>query len=107
MYNVELVEVLKGPGGFLYGSNPLAGAVNIVRKQPLPAKLFSFGGAGGSYDNYEGYFDWNYGDPDGSVDFRLNGLLRDQGSYRDGKDGRTGRSIPRSHSVSETRGGST
>ncbi len=90
MYNVELVEVLKGPGGFLYGSNPLAGAVNIVRKQPLPAKLFSFGAAGGSYDNYEGYFDWNYGNPDGNVDFRLNGLLRDQGSYRDGKDGRTG-----------------
>jgi outer membrane receptor protein involved in Fe transport len=90
MYNVELVEVLKGPGGFLYGSNPLAGAVNIVRKQPLPAKLFSFGAAGGSYDNYEGYFDWNYGNPEGSVDFRLNGLLRDQGSYRDGKEGRTG-----------------
>ena len=90
MYNVELVEVLKGPGGFLYGSNPLAGAVNIVRKQPLPAKLLSFGAAFGSYDNYEGYFDWNYGDPDGSVDFRLNGLLRGQGSYRDGKQGGTG-----------------
>jgi TonB-dependent siderophore receptor len=82
--------VLKGPGGFLYGSNPLAGAVNIVRKQPLPAKLFSFGAAGGSYDHYEGHFDWNYGDPQGSVDFRLNGLFRDQGSYRDGKEGRTG-----------------
>ncbi len=90
MYNVELVEVLKGPGGFLYGRNPLAGAVNIVRKQPLPAKLFSFGGAFGSYDNYEGHVDWNYGDPDGSVDVRLNGLFRDQGSYRDGKEGRTG-----------------
>jgi TonB-dependent siderophore receptor len=89
MYNVELVEVLKGPGGFLYGSNPLAGAVNIVRKQPLPARLLSFGAVGGSYDNYEGYLDWNYGDPDRSVDFRLNGLFRDQGSYRDGKEGRT------------------
>jgi TonB-dependent siderophore receptor len=90
MYNVELVEVLKGPGGFLYGSNPLAGAVNIVRKQPLPAKLLSFGGALGSYDNYEGYLDWNYGDPEGSVDFRLNALYRDQGSHREGKDGRIG-----------------
>jgi TonB-dependent siderophore receptor len=90
MYNVELVEVLKGPGGFLYGSNPLAGAVNIVRKQPLPAKLLSFGAAGGSYDNYEGYFDWNHGNPEGSVDFRVNGVFRDQGSYRDGKEGRTG-----------------
>ena len=90
MYNVELVEVLKGPGGFLYGRNPLAGAVNIVRKQPMPAKLFSFGGAFGSHDNYEGYVDWNHGGPDGKVDVRLNGLFRDQGSYRDGKEGRTG-----------------
>ncbi|HJS74889.1 MAG TPA: TonB-dependent receptor [Vicinamibacteria bacterium] len=90
MYNVELVEVLKGPGGFLYGSNPLAGAVNLVRKQPVPAKLFSFGASGGSHDNYEGYFDWNYGNPDGKVDFRVNGLFRDQGSYRDGKEGHTG-----------------
>lgn len=90
MYNVELVEVLKGPGGFLYGRNPLAGAVNVVRKQPLPAKLLTFGASGGSYDNYEGHFDWNYGTPEGNVDVRLNGLLRDQGSYRDGKDGRTG-----------------
>jgi TonB-dependent siderophore receptor len=90
MYNVELVEVLKGPAGFLYGSNPLAGAINLVRKQPLPAKLLSFGASGGSHDNYEGYFDWNHGNPDGKADFRVNGLFRDQGSYRDGKEGRTG-----------------
>jgi TonB-dependent siderophore receptor len=88
-YNVELVEVLKGPGGFLYGSNPLAGAVNLVRKQPLPARLLSFGATGGSHDNYEGYLDWNYGDLEGRADFRVNALLRDQGSYRDGKEGRT------------------
>ena len=87
MYNVELVEVLKGPGGFLYGSNPLAGAVNVVRKQPLPAKLFRAGGSFGSYDNYEGSFDWNTGSLERSVDFRVNGLLRSQGSHRDGKEG--------------------
>ena len=34
MYNTERVEMFKGPAGFLYGPNPLAGAVNIVRKQP-------------------------------------------------------------------------
>jgi TonB-dependent siderophore receptor len=89
MYNVELVEVLKGPGGFLYGRNPLAGAVNVVRKQPLPANLFLASGSFGSYDNYEGAFDWNYGSLERSVDFRVNGLLRSQGSHRDGKEGRT------------------
>ena len=39
LYNVERVEVLKGPGGFLYGRNPLAGTVNLVRKQPVPETL--------------------------------------------------------------------
>lgn len=89
MYNVELVEVLKGPGGFLYGSNPLSGAVNLVRKQPVPADLFSFSGSAGSFNSYEGSFDWNVGDADRPLSFRLNGLLRDVGSYRDGKEGRT------------------
>ena len=39
LYNVRQVEVLKGPAAFLYGGNPLAGAVQIVRKQPLARPL--------------------------------------------------------------------
>lgn len=89
LYNVERVEVLKGPGGFLYGQNPLAGAVNLVRKQPAPANFLDFHVAAGSFENYEGSFDWNTGSVDDAVSFRLNGLFRDQGSHRDGKDGRT------------------
>jgi TonB-dependent siderophore receptor len=89
LYNVELVEVLKGPGGFLYGRNPLAAAVNLVRKQPVPAPLLGFGASAGSFDRYEGSFDWNHGTAENRAAFRLNGLFRDEGSYRDGKDGRT------------------
>jgi catecholate siderophore receptor len=90
LYNVERVEVLKGPGGFLYGPNPLAGAMNLVRKQPAPGSFFDFHAAAGSFDNYEGSFDWNAGSADSPIAFRLNGLYRDQGSYRPGKGGRTG-----------------
>lgn len=90
LYNVERVEVLKGPGGFLYGANPLAGAINLVRKQPVPANFFDFRVAAGSFENYEGSFDWNAGSVDKAVSFRLNGLFRDQGSHREGKGGRTG-----------------
>jgi catecholate siderophore receptor len=89
LYNVELVEVLKGPGGFLYGSNPLAGAVNLVRKQPLPASLFGFSANAGSYDRYQGSLDWNYGNTEDVAAFRVNALYRDEGSYRDGKGGHT------------------
>ena len=90
LYNVERVEVLKGPGGFLYGQNPLSGAVNLVRKQPAPANFLDFRVAAGSFENYEGSFDWNTGSTDDAVSFRLNGLFRDQGSHREGKGGRTG-----------------
>ena len=89
MYNVERIEVLKGPGGFLYGSNPLAGAVNIVRKQPLPTSFFDFKGSAGSFDTFEGAFDWNTGSVDQPFSYRINGLLRDQGSHRPGKGGKT------------------
>ena len=39
LYNVRQVEVLKGPSSFLYGGNPLAGAVQMVRKQPTAARF--------------------------------------------------------------------
>lgn len=89
LYNVDLVEVLKGPGGFLYGSNPLAGAVNLVRKQPFGNQALSVGAAFGSFATGEGTVDYNYGRPDGKVAFRLNALVRDSESHRENKDSTT------------------
>ena len=83
LYNAERVEVLKGPGGFLYGSNPLAGAVNIVREQPVPADFGVVGLAVGSHDTNEATFDWNLANDSGTVAFRLNGLFRESDGYRD------------------------
>ena len=37
-YNLKRVEVVRGPAAFLYGSNPLSGAVNLVRKQPTSGR---------------------------------------------------------------------
>ena len=39
LYNVRQVEVVKGPAAFLYGANPLSGAVHLVRKQPVAGTL--------------------------------------------------------------------
>ncbi|MEE8137766.1 MAG: TonB-dependent receptor [Thermoanaerobaculia bacterium] len=85
LYNTERVEVLKGPGGFLYGSNPLAGAVNIVRKQPTPSNFAVLGATFGSYDTFEGTVDLNRASASGELSFRLNGLWRDSDGYRDGR----------------------
>jgi outer membrane receptor protein involved in Fe transport len=59
MYNVRQVEVLKGPGSFLLGGNPLAGAVQLDRKQPQ-AKTFANAVVGyGRYDTFETSLDAN------------------------------------------------
>lgn len=86
MYNVDGVEVLKGPSGFLYGANPLAGAVNIIRKQPVPGDFLTVEGSLGSYDTREASVDWNLASDDGNRAFRLNAFSRDSEHYRDTKD---------------------
>lgn len=82
LYNIERVEVLKGPGGFLYGANPIAATVNMVREQPEPGNSFTLGLSGGSYGTYGGTVDWNAGGND-TFGFRLNGLWQESDGYRD------------------------
>jgi TonB-dependent siderophore receptor len=83
LYNVERVEVLKGPAGFLYGSNPLAGAVNMVRRQPQGDDHLRGGVTAGSFNTYDATIDWNAASKDASHSFRLNGLWRQSDFYRD------------------------
>ena len=50
-YDLERVEVLKGPQGTLYGRNATAGAINVI---PVRPKLGEFSGfASASYGNYD------------------------------------------------------
>jgi catecholate siderophore receptor len=90
LYNVQQVELLKGPAAFLYGGNPLAGAAHLVRKRPqfgrrrLDASL-SFG----NFSNLEGTLDANASARDGKLAVRLNALARGSDGYRDGRENRT------------------
>jgi len=51
LYDLERVEILRGPQGTLYGRNATAGALNIIDAKP---KLEEFGGyATAEYGNYD------------------------------------------------------
>lgn len=86
LYNVERVEVLKGPGAFLYGGNPLSGSINLVRKQPLFEDALELGGMYGSFQTYAGNLDLNRTSSDGKLAFRLNLFGQNSDFYRDDKN---------------------
>ena len=84
-YDLERVEVLKGPQGTLYGRNATAGAINIIPVQPKPGELGAYGSV--SYGNYnaviaEGAANLPLG-PDGAL--RISGMESRHDAYlRDG-----------------------
>lgn len=86
LYNVERVEVLKGPGAFLYGGNPLSGSVNLTRKQPVFQNAFRATGSYGSFGTARGTVDAGWADLDRGIAFRVNGIRQSSDNYRDDKD---------------------
>ncbi len=89
LYNVQRVEVLKGPSAFLYGGGPLGGTVNLVRKQPAPGTFVELGGSFGSFSTWEGHIDANISNAENDLSFRLNSVWQSSDLYRDDKSSET------------------
>lgn len=79
-YDLQRIEVLKGPQGTLYGRNATGGAINVITAQPVLGELSGF--ANFSYGNYDAV------KMDGAVNAPLGekGAIRVAGFYskRDG-----------------------
>ena len=82
-YSVQRVEVLKGPASLMYGSDAIAGVINIISQQPAPegtikanfvSEYQTNNALRGFYGNIGGTkngFSWNaYGTYKGAEDYK-------------------------------------
>ena len=84
LHQIDRVEVLKGPGSFLFGPYSLVGSVNLVRKEPMHESGTAYRLGLGSHDRIRMAVDAQDYWKSPGVDLRLNGLYEEAGSHRDG-----------------------
>ena len=84
-FDIDRIEVLKGPQGTLYGRNATAGAINILPTQPKPGEFSGYGTVQ--------YGDYNAFSAEGAVNIplgetgavRISGIVNNRDGYnRDG-----------------------
>jgi catecholate siderophore receptor len=83
LYNIDRVEILKGPNAMIFGRGGAGGVVNRVSRQPNWEPVSEIALQGGSWDNRRAAFDVGDAVGDGLA-FRVMGVYEDSGSYRDG-----------------------
>lgn len=82
LYNVDRVEVLKGPNAMIFGRGGSGGLINRVTKQATSAPVSDLTLQAGSWDQYRATLDVGQA-IDHTLTFRVTGLYEDSGSYRD------------------------
>ncbi len=88
LYNLERVEVLKGPYALSFGRGGGGGIVNRVQKAPVEDIQFTEVRAmGDTFGGYGAWVDWNLPLADQTA-FRLNAMAEQSESFRDHVDGR-------------------
>ncbi|MBY0321781.1 MAG: TonB-dependent siderophore receptor [Reyranella sp.] len=77
VYNLERIEVLRGPASVLYGAASPGGLVNLVNKMPTTAPQYGMFAQGGNLNNFAAGFDVSGPIDDGNTLFyRLTGVAR-------------------------------
>ncbi|MEA5402939.1 TonB-dependent receptor [Arcicella sp. DC2W] len=83
LFDLDRVEVLKGPQGTLYGRNATAGAVNIIAKKPTQTREADLGLSYGNYNSLK--LNGMVNLPLGKIAaVRAAGILNKHDGYRDG-----------------------
>ena len=88
-FSVDRVEVLKGPGSLIYGSDALAGVVNFLTPNPLPEGEIR-GSATLNYQTNNGLFGASLSNSGniGGFNWLLRGSAKEASNYQNRYDGR-------------------
>ena len=82
VFDIERVEVLKGPQGTLYGRNVVGGAINVITKAPeLTSIAGALEGTVGNFNNREAAGMINLPFAGGTAALRLSGSVRKHDGY--------------------------
>ncbi len=87
--NIERIEILRGPQSTLYGSNAMAGVINIITNQGLGKPKLILSTEGGSYNTYKGLAEINGGTNIFNYNVSLSRLKTDGFSSASSKYGNT------------------
>ncbi|MCB0776614.1 MAG: TonB-dependent receptor [Chitinophagaceae bacterium] len=87
--SVSRVEVLKGPASLMYGSDALAGVVNIITNTPVPEKSLR-GNIQSGYQSNGSLFslNGNLAGNENGFNWNVYGSMKSAGDYRNKYDGR-------------------
>ena len=83
LYNIERIEVLKGPNAMIFGRGGVGGVINRVTRQANWDEVREMSLQVGSFANKRATVDLGTGFNE-NVSGRITALLEDSGSYRDG-----------------------
>ena len=87
LFDIERIEVLRGPQGTLYGRNAIGGAVNFINKQPTNEFEGEAKVVGGNYGLQEEYGMLSGPIIEDILAARLTGVKRTRDGYIDDKSG--------------------
>jgi len=76
---IKRVEVIRGPGSVLYGTNAFAGVINVITKDSNDLNGFSVSAEAGSFQTALGSF--SFGKKSNDIDFFISGSYKNSNGY--------------------------